>query len=297
MRAVAFGLLSLLVLTGSVISPSAQARPNTKLAESGNTQVVAKAAGREITISELRVEMARLGLSPNDPNAERIALDSVINRILLVSAARKADLHRRPEALAHMQAAQEKALADLYVGITSQPAEPSRQEIDDYIIDHPDLFARHRAYDFEVLSMPTSAFDEEKLTPLFDEEENFTQLRSYLDQNDIAFTINPTTQPSSAFPPEIRSQLAVYSATDNIVLKGAQQTQIMKIKAARLATSSSEDWPVQARQLLLNENSIKRAEGLITRLRQEGAVAYFRKSAAPEEFQGEKAATADVNGR
>ena len=58
---------------------------DTKRAASGETQIVARLDGREITISDLRSEQARLGLSPNDPNAERIALESIVNRALLTT--------------------------------------------------------------------------------------------------------------------------------------------------------------------------------------------------------------------
>ena len=110
MRSLAlFGLVSGLLAACAV---DAAARAPAKPASSGETQVVAKAGPREITLSELRVEMSRLGLGVNAPDSERIALDSIISRSLLVEAARSANLHRRPESVLRMQAAQDQALAD-----------------------------------------------------------------------------------------------------------------------------------------------------------------------------------------
>ena len=50
--------------------------------QSGKTQVVARVGAKEITLSEMRLEMGRLGLSPLDPEAERTALQSLVNRTL-----------------------------------------------------------------------------------------------------------------------------------------------------------------------------------------------------------------------
>ena len=116
------------------------------------------------------------GFPPNNPDSERVALDSIIARTLLAKAAREAELHRRPEAIAQMHAAQDQALADLYLMVASQPAEPSRQEIEDYITGNPTLFAKRRTYEFSVLTLPTKNFDEETMTPLFDEDATFERL-------------------------------------------------------------------------------------------------------------------------
>jgi EpsD family peptidyl-prolyl cis-trans isomerase len=144
------------------------AAPSGALAErapvqSGKTQVVARVGAKEITLSELRLEMGRLGLSPQDTEAERTALQSLVNRTLLARAARTAELHKKPEGVARMYAAQDQALADYYLAIASQPAEPSDAEIDAFIAAHPTLFGGRRLYDFLVLSIETANFDEAAL--------------------------------------------------------------------------------------------------------------------------------------
>ncbi len=270
----------------------AQARPPAERVESGRTQVVAKAGGREITLSEMRVEMARLGLSPDSPDAERIAVERIIARTLLAAEARKADLHRRPDAILQMRAAGEQALADLYLSVVSQPAEPTRQEIEDYIAASPSLFARRRVYDFTILTMPTSAFDEAVITPLFDEEKDFAKLERRLSADDIGYSRSDARRLASSFPAEIREQLAQYTASDNIVLKGERETQIMKIVRARLSPAPSDEWPVIARQILLNEKARRRAENVLDRLRTDGDIAYFRQSAAPPAAESDAIAAA-----
>lgn len=248
---------------------------------SGKTQVVAKVAGREITLTELRIEMGRLGLAPSDSNAERAALESLLNRTLLAGAAREASLHRKPETMARMYAAQDQALADYYLALASQPAEPTRQEIDDYVRANPTLFSARKRYEFLVLSLETKNFDEKALTPLFDREAEFSRLEAVLDKAGAAYSTVGAVQSGAAFPAPIREQLSRYAERDNIVIKGDQTTQIMKIVSIADDLSAPADWPSVARRALLDKAASDRATTLLARLRKDAAIAYYRPTAAP----------------
>lgn len=257
------------------------ARAPAKPAASGETQVVARVGDRELTLSELRVEMSRLGLSVNAPDSERIALDSIITRTLLADAARAANLNRKPEAVLRMKAAEEQALADLYVAVSSQPPEPTPEEIEDYVAANPSLFSDRRVYDFAILTLPTDRFDDKAMSPLFDTTSDFSRLAEALEHGGIAYSISSATHPSTGFPKAVREQLAKYAVSDNIVIKGAEQTQIMKITRARRETTPSSQWPETARRAILEENAARRAEETLARAKRSAAIAYYRPSAAP----------------
>jgi EpsD family peptidyl-prolyl cis-trans isomerase len=248
---------------------------------SGKTQVVARAAGRELTLTDLRLEMSRLGLSPADPNAERIALESLMSRTLLAKAARDSSLHKKPEAIARMYAAQDQALADLYLAIASQPPEPTRDEIERYVRENPTLFAARKTYDFTILTLESKNFAEDALTPLFDKEADFSRLADLLAKAGAEYRLSTLTQSGAAFPAPIRLQLAKYGLRDNIVLRGENETQILKIAAVRDDPGPEASWGPLARRLLIEEAAAKRAETLMARLKKDGAVAYYRASAAP----------------
>jgi len=272
------------VIAAAIIAASlsaSSAADEKKPVASGQTQVVARAGGRELTLTDLRLEMSRLGLAPTDPGAERIALESLVARTLLAKAARDSSLHKRPEAIARMYAAQDQALADLYLSIASQPPEPTREEIAAYIRANPTLFAARKTYDFTILTLESKNFKAETLTPLFDKEPDFARLAGLLDKAGASYRMSTLTQSGAAFPAPIRLQLAQYGVRDNIVLRGDSETQIMKIVAVRDDQGAAASWGPFARRLLLEEASAKRAEALMARLKKEGGVAYFRASAAP----------------
>ena len=275
-------LFSLLVALACVASSSSAAPPSAKkTVASGQTQVVANIGGREITLPELRLEMGRIGVSAGDPNAERMALESLANRLLLSKAARTADLHRKPDVMARMYAAQDQALADYYLALATRPAEPAREEIDDFIRKNPSLFAERRRYDFLVFTLETKNFNEDALTPLFDREADFSRLAAVMAKAGARYSSAPATQSGAAFPAPVREQLAKYSVRDNIVIKGDADTQIMKITAVRKDAADQAEWPELARRALMEIDAARRAETLIARLRKETEIAYFRATAAP----------------
>lgn len=260
-------------LTSAVAAPRAS---------SGETQVVARMDGREITISELRSEIARLGLAVADPAAQKAALESIINRKLLASAARDANMHRQPEALRRIAAAQEQALADYYLAAASQPPEPSLAEIEDFIFANPDLFSDRKVYGFSILSVATLAFEENNLTPLFDDTKDFAALKASLEKHEIGFSEATALRAGDAFPKPIREQLGRYGVRDNIVIKGDRETQIMKIVSIREAPISTAEAPALARRALQQAAVQQRAQTLIAGLKAKAEVTYFRQSLAPQ---------------
>jgi EpsD family peptidyl-prolyl cis-trans isomerase len=278
MRKIVLGVGALMSM--AAVSPGVLAAEK-KSVQSGKTQVVAKMNKREITTSDLRSEMARLGLSPNAQDSERTALDSIVNRALLADAARSARLHRQPEALRRIAVAQEQALAELYLATTSQPVEPTFVEIEDFITANPSLFAKRRIYSFSVLGLPTEDFDQEVLAPLFNETDDFTELTAKLDESGVEYEIAPAVQPSEAFPEPIRKQLAEYGVRDNVVIQSDRDTRLMKIIAIQSAPVAAEAAPALARQALMQQNARTRAQTVLANLKANAQLSYYRETAAP----------------
>ncbi len=276
--AVKSGLVVVLAL-GFFCVPAATAKD--KKVTSGETQVVANVGGREVTISEVRIEMQKLGLDPLEASAERRAFESLRDRILIVKEAEAAKIHKRPEALWRMEAAREQALTELYLGIIAQPPEPSQIEVEEYILDNPTLFSKAKNYTFSVIEIDSKDLDLEVLTPLFDEKPDFSVLRAALEVKGITYTLSEAVRPAAGFPEAIRLQLSEYSTTDNIVLQGDVRTSIMKITKIESAGLSLTSSIPLARALLKQQESQNRVRRKIEQLRKNTAVAIYRESVKP----------------
>lgn len=248
---------------------------------SGKTQVLAKIGKREITVNELRIELMRLGIREGTIETERFALQSIINRHLLVEAAKDANFNRKPDAALQMKAASDQALADYFLVSASQAAEPTLSEIEDYISENPGLFAKRTRYEFQVLSVPSGDFDVEAMTPLFSETPNFDALKAAFDKTSTPYAEKPLVQASSSFAREIRQQLATYSINDNIVIKTDDETQIMKIRSEKPSPLPSAEWRAIARRLVMEQNSVNRARSLLDSLKLGNSVVFYRSDLAP----------------
>jgi hypothetical protein len=191
-------------------------------------------------------------------------------------------LHKKPEGVARMYAAQDQALADYYLAISSQPAEPTDAEIEAFIAAHPTLFGDRRLYDFLVLSLESANFNEATLTPLFDEEKTFDRLSAVLSKAGARYSVTTARENGASFPQPIREQLARYGVGDNIVIKGEAATQILKIAALKPDPLPSREQGPLARRMLLEERAAARATQTLAHLTKQSGVSYFRASAAPK---------------
>lgn len=252
-----------------------------KKIQSGQTQVVASVGKREITLNELRIEMSRLGFSASDNDAERKALRSLTDRVLILAEAKSLNMHKQPEALWRMEAAKDQALAEMYMGLISQAPEPTQTDVENFVIDNPTLFNKAKRYTFSVLDMGIEKFDLEKLTPYFDEQQDFTALQAYLKEQEVPYTLSSSVRSSSAFPKGIRQQLANYGLGDNIVLNGALQTSILKIINIANASVNLEKAGPIARVLLKQEEAQGRVRRKLNSLRKGDKVVVYRVSARP----------------
>jgi len=131
------------------------------LAACGNKQpsgqVVATVKGKEVTASELHAEMNGFN-APNEQirkAAEQQALDQILARKVLADAAEKAGVGKTPEF-----ALQKKRLEDTLLvqswqqQIAKTVPPPSKDEVDKFIADNPNLYAEHKVFAVEQLRFP-----------------------------------------------------------------------------------------------------------------------------------------------
>ncbi len=275
-----FASACVLLSVGTMLTADSAVASGKKVS-TGQTQVIAKVNNREITHSEIRVEMARLSLIPTDPNAERIAMQAIVDRIVAAEAAREAKVDRRPDAMWRMEAAKEQALADLYISLVAQPVEPTRAEVQDYMLENPSLFTEARRYSFSVLEIETQDFDVDQLSPLFDETSNFDKLSTYLDRQQTPYMLSASVRPASSFPIAIREQLAAYDVSDNIVLRGADKVSILKIMRITNDSVTLDEGTPAARAILRREDATKKVTNRIEQLRKNADVVYYRDTVKP----------------
>ena len=113
-------------------------------------QVVATVAGAEITLEDLRAEAGVLAGS-TDPStrkaAEQAALRQIVGRTIVANRAREQKLDQTPLAAILRRRAEQEALVLLVQRkLIAEVPQPSREEVELFISDHPSSFAKRRIF-------------------------------------------------------------------------------------------------------------------------------------------------------
>lgn len=127
---------------------------------SGSGQVVARIDGREITVLQLQQTLGATRARADDPVANRLALDALVDRTLLAARARSDGLDRDPAVLAQVQAAIDRIHAQAALErIAASVPRPGADSQRAFREANPALFAQRRVYTVDEVSFESAALD------------------------------------------------------------------------------------------------------------------------------------------
>ena len=115
--------------------------------ESGQT--LAKVDGKDVTIHEVNAELQGVAV-PKDMSrnaVERVALDRVIDRKLVVNAAEAAGVDKDPAYLLQKRRQDETMLAQVYTrNLAAKVGPVTREDVDKFVAGNPDVFDQHKFF-------------------------------------------------------------------------------------------------------------------------------------------------------
>lgn len=131
------------------------------LAACGNKQptgqVVATIKGKEVTAAELRAELNGFA-APNEQirkAAEQQALSAILARKILAAAAEKAGVDKTPDFAVQKKRAEENLLVQSWQAqIAKTVPPPSKEEVDKFIADNPNLYSAHKIFAVDQIRFP-----------------------------------------------------------------------------------------------------------------------------------------------
>jgi EpsD family peptidyl-prolyl cis-trans isomerase len=230
----------------------------------GDSQVVARVGGEEITVHQLNAELATIpSAAVKDPKElQKEVLRAIVFRTAMRQAATKEKLDRDPQISLLLRAAQDKLLADAYLKReTGTTPPPTVSEVDQFIVEHPLQFDDRRIYQLTRLTMAADQYSD-LMVPMFDEKETFADLEAYLNEKSIQYTMTDVRVPSSDFPAEVQGQLAHFKTGDNVVVRGPSSSVILKIKSWVAAPVPREQAREIAQNMLYQQSMQKRARSI-----------------------------------
>ncbi len=139
-----------------VIMASAIAVTGCKRSATG--QVVAVVNGEEVSLSELNGELKNAPAGADKDAIRTAALQSLVNRKLLVQQARERGIDKDPEYLQQQRRVNDELMINMLgQQVTKNVPVPSASDIDGFIAQHPEMFAQRTIYSLDQVVFPLPA--------------------------------------------------------------------------------------------------------------------------------------------
>ena len=224
-------------------------------ADAPTGQVVATAAGQEITASELKMELggARASNAQQQKQLERAALQSIVNRKLLVAAAREQKADQTPEF------AMQKAKADELITISALerklagavPA-PGRDEAQRFVSAHPDSFAQRKLFIVDQVIAPgVTPAVLRQMQPL----KTLAEVEALLDRNKVQRQRAVGAIDGATADPATVKRIAALPPGEVFVVPGPQGVLINQIRETRVDPLPNDRALALAQQVLARQRT------------------------------------------
>ncbi|HVV72182.1 MAG TPA: hypothetical protein VHI52_11905 [Verrucomicrobiae bacterium] len=204
-------------------------------------QVAATVGGREITVRELRAELANAPAVP--PAAQKAqqaaALDVIVNRVILAEVARKQGIDKDPNFLLLSERANDVLLAQqLQAKIAAAVPPPAKEEVTQFVSSNPDLFAQRKIFDVEQIRMaqPADPTFVKKLEPL----KTLDDIANFLTENHVLFQRGSASIDALSQNPKLISAIIALPAQEVFIIASGNQVLANLIHGTRVEPFTGE---------------------------------------------------------
>lgn len=237
------------------------------------SQTVARAAGTEITIHELRHGLAGVKTTPE---LEKRALESLVDQTILAKKAVEDGLEKDPAVAMTLAAARRSLLAQAYTEkIAGKGAVPTEVELKAYYDKAPHLFGQRRVYAFRDVGIPTSIASMEQVQAALKNVKSIEQFRDSMGAAVKAIPIRQRVSPAEELPVEISEAFVKIKkgGLGLIAMKGQSQVlQVIDIQDAPVGFAVAKP---TIQRLMMEQSKRARLEQLVIATRKEAAIEYL----------------------
>lgn len=232
-------------------------------------QVAATVDGKEITASEVRMELGEAGTDPQDAAAQQpAALRAVINRKLLAEAAEEKGLDKTPQGAMMLQKARELALIQMLQGtIVGAAPKVGPGQATDYVRDHPELFAQRRVALLEQIQAPQiSAAVVKQMEPI----ETMDGIVALLEANKVPFRRGNGALDPLQVEPDVYKKVVALGENKVFITPAQGGVQISRITGYKDAPLTGEEAQRAAQAVLSQRQTVGQVRSQFDAIIKEG---------------------------
>lgn len=245
------------------------------------TQIIAKVNADEISIHQLNNSMAQVqGVAPEQlPNVRLNLVDKLVNEQLAVQQALLNKLDRSAEVMMQIEAARREILTKAYLKqvISGLPA-PGTEEIEQFYVTHPELFAERRVYNLQQISIPAPHPAATEIKQLVTGK-SMTDIVTALKQQNIPFTAGSATRAAEQIPLPVLSVIAKAPQGQISFVETPQSITIARVEASQASPLSKAAALQRIPQYLSAEQAKVAISSKLEQLKKTASITYLNEFA------------------
>jgi peptidyl-prolyl cis-trans isomerase C len=239
-------------------------------------QALANVNGEEITVMQLNDELSRSNAPATQQEAARKqALESLIDRQLLIGEAAKEKVDRDPRVVQAIERARSVILAQAYMQKRlGTPAKPTAAEVEAYYSQNPQFFAQRKHFDMREIILPTREVSDE-LKAVMDKTRSLDEVAAWLDQHKVKYQKAQLSRSGSELPPELSAKLLALAKGQLFIVREGERSMLVTIADIRSSPVELDAARPQIEQYLVAKKGKEAAEEEVKRLRASAKIAYI----------------------
>ncbi len=250
-----------------------------KVEQKASTQVAAKVGSEEISVHQVNQVLQRF--NPGDASAEALItmkqgiLEKLIDQELAIEQATAAKLHRSPEVVAQIEAARREVLVRAYMQkvAASQP-KPTAEEINNYRIEHPQLFSQRRIFTVQEVVVPVGPSIEEQLRRFAASGRSIEDASAWLNAQNIKFNAGGATRAAEQIPLDLLGQVHALKDGQSLVMVAPQTVTLLRLTSSEHSALPEAEINTRIEQFLSNKRMGEAVAANLKQLRSSTKIAY-----------------------
>jgi peptidyl-prolyl cis-trans isomerase C len=251
-----------------------------------SSQSIVSVDGEEITVHQVNNELQRANVqAAQQEAASRQIVQGLVDRQILLQAARKEKLDRKPQVMQAIENAKMQIVEQAYLQErVSNVAKPTSAEIDEYRAQHQDIFANRKIYVTDEAVFTLQADSKNKLQEIAKSEKTLKDLEAWLKANQIKYALKRVAHAAETLPPQLLTQFSKM-AVGQMVFIGANgpNAQAMAVSMAEIKEMpiAEKDSKPLIERILTEQKRKETAEAEMKRLREAAVIRYIDKKYDP----------------
>ena len=239
-------------------------------------QALVSVNGEEVTMLQLNDELRHAGVQAGQHEAaSKQLLESLIARQLIVTEGVRSKLDRTPDVMRSIERAKAQIIAQAYLqGIVSKIANPSKAEINEYFLKHPEFFTQRKQFDMTRLLVATKDLGNE-LKSVVDTAKSLDEVAAWLDVHNVQYARSQILRSTADLPPESVVKLQEKNKESVFIINEQENSSLITVNAIKDSPVTATDAAPQIERYFINKKYKEAVDAEVARLRSSAKIEYF----------------------